>query len=260
MRRTFIVFAACVLAGSGIYQAQNGQSQIQKAAKPAPNPQVTIAFLNGPGDKITGDGSAYVGGVNGVTAEMQYPQIFFKIDSPAGKVKRYVTYIYPPGTETATPCDPNPPIGPASSAAGVKVATYVVLKSLGAIEVGETRAVRAHFGADVGEFLWLSPYNTATGACSDTVAAYRSDQWHWQLSTSIDRLTIPTGEYHGVASDGRILDAELNWVTPSDMSQLGTFTGNYRMPFALTVYCPTCTLPQPSCPNWRTNACAIPKN
>ena len=232
------------------------------AGKPPANPQATVTFLNGPGDNIQSDGKPYVGGVGGVVAEMQGgTTILLNLATASAKNRRYLWYHYPAGTEVPTACDPNPPMGPVTAANGVYFGGFMSIKSLGAMQIGEVRAVRLHIGGPDDQFLWLSPYNVATGQCSGVVAAFRGDQWHWQVATSAARLTLPGG-YHGIAADGTMADAELNWVLPSEMAQLGStfFKGNYRMPLGATVYCPTCPAPGP-CPGWATGTpCAIPKN
>jgi hypothetical protein len=256
MKRTLSSLLVVLLAAAG------ASLTLGAAGKPPANPQATVTFMNGPGDNIQSDGRPYVGGVGGVVAELQGgTTILLNIATTSGKNRRYLWYHYPAGTEIATPCDPSGSMGPVTSAGGVNYSGFVSIKSLGAVQIGEVRAVRLHIGGPDEQFLWLSPYNVVTGQCSGVVAAYRQDQWHWQVATSTDRLSV-AGGYHGIAPDGTMADAELNWILPSGIAQLGStfYMGNYSMPLGLTVYCPACAAPAP-CPGWAAGTpCAIPKN
>jgi hypothetical protein len=144
--------------------------------------------------------------------------------------------------------------GPTSPAAGVKVAGYLNIHSLGQIQIGEARAVRIQFGADAGQFNWLSPHNVTTGSCSSTVVAYRQTQTMWYVSPDIDRLGVTgLGEANGVRFNDQAGLYEVRgtfpdwWDFPSAVAQLqdAPSLGNYVMPFALTVSCPKCAPPPP---------------
>ncbi len=153
--------------------------------------------------------------------------------------------------------DPNAPISDA-----VAVDSFVNLHGIGAMQVGEIRAVRANaWAGTAGQFNFLDdhgpelprfPYN-----CSTNIAVYRADQTHWYASTSIDRIDGITGANFAAP----ILDATLNEVLPGDTAQLNdtttlAFKGNYSMPFGMTIYCPSCTSAPPTC---GVGPCVIPQ-
>jgi hypothetical protein len=246
-----------------------------KGGKPVPNPQATVTFGNGPSDNILSDGSAYAGGAGGVVDELQSgttpdgnwtgpTNLLLNVTAPSLKPKRYLLYKYPEAAKadlhlqaSSSPysCSYYPGSqGPTSVAAGVKVAGYMNIHSIGQMQIGEARAVRIHFGADQGQFLWLSPHNVATGSCSSTVIAYRDSQTTWHVATDIDRIPGAAGlsVANGVrlAADGvyEVRGTDVSWWDrPSAVSQLnaGPSVGNYRMPFAMTISVPTAPAPPP---------------
>ena len=265
MTRLLAAMGVAVLAVWGA-AALTGADGARAAGKPPANPQATVVFLNADTDNIKSDGSAYAGGVNGVVAELQgggNGPLLLNIVTTSSKPKRYLLYKYPEtakvdlsaeASSSPYPCGYFPgSAGPTSAATGVKVAGYVNLHSIGQMQIGEARAVRIHFGADTGQFLWLSPHNVATGSCSSTVVAYRQTQTMWYVASDISR--IPGGTMlPGVRLDPtdnvyEVVGTDPSWWDrPSAVSQLnaGPSLGNYVMPFALTVSCPKCP-PPPSC-------------
>ena len=270
MKVTMLLAASCLVCTTGVGLAA-------RAAKPPANPTATVTFLNAGSDNIQGDGSVYTGGVSGVVAELQGgstpdgtwsgpTDLLLNIVRTTSKPKRFLLYKYPESAKvdlsgelssSEWPCSSYPgATGPTSSSTGVKVAGYVNIHSLGQIQIGEARAVRVHFGADAGQFLWLSPHNVTTGSCSSTVVAYRQTQTTWYVSPDVSRMPGVTslGESAGVRFNDQVGSYEVRgtspgwWDFPSAVAQLedAPSLGNYLMPFALTVSCPKCP-PPPAC-------------
>jgi hypothetical protein len=272
MKRLLAATGVAVLAVWAV-AALTGAGGAGAAAKPAANPQATVVFLNAATDSILSDGSAYAGGVSGVVAEIQgggSGPLLLNIVNTSSKPKRYLLYKYPESAKidlsavqspSPYPCGYYPGnAGPTSATTGVKVAGYVNLHSIGQMQIGEARAVRIHFGADAGQFLWLSPHNVATGSCSSTVVAYRQTKTMWYVGSDISRIpggtTLPGVRLDPADNVYEVLGTDPSWWDrPSAVSQLnaGPSLGNYVMPFAMSVSCPKCPAP-PTCQSW---PCAI---
>ncbi len=247
MRRALVIslIGAIITAGVGSSAVKGGNPKLLPT---------TATFWNGGGDKIMSDGNPYVDGVRGVLCKVRTdPSSNYEFILNIVNTTRRLWYSFPSylllGCGTLYP----PP-----TSDGLAVAGYVNFHGIGAMQVGEIRAVRANASAgSVGRFdfldgnpvLPINPYNWSTN-----VAAYRWDQTHWYVSTSIDRI------YPGFG--GPIPDATLhNLVYPGDTAQLDdvttrTFKGNYAMPFAVTIECPSCTQAPPTCGG---GPCPIPQ-
>lgn len=275
MKKTEWLAAACAVVAVSAGLTAGG--------KTPPAPKATVTFANTDTtvspfvpDNIQGDGKSYVGGVNGVVSELQPgatpdgswtgpTNLLLNIATTNSRPKRFLLYRYPESAKIDLSSQPSSSswpcgyyegaAGPASSDSGVKVYGFMNIHSLGQMQIGEARAVRIHFGADTGQFLWLSPQNVATGSCSSTVFAWRQSQTTWAVATSISRVAGATAltEDAGVRYDAadnvyevRGTDPSI-WNRPSAVAQLddAPSRGNYVMPFALSISCPTCPLPPP---------------
>ncbi len=264
MNRTVAGFTLCVGLCVCVGLAAVGTAA-KGAAKPPANPQVTVGFSGQAGDGILGDTYGnYVGGVNGVVAELQpngntpawsgYANLLVNIANTGGRNRRYFTFNYAP---VATDCSPVP-TGP--SAVNSNYKGVLAIHSIGAIGIGEVRAVRAYAFAADGEFGWVGE---ASVKCSTTVAAYRTGWGTWVVSSDVARLGLPNCDVVGIEPGsctldgaGHVASATIlsylgldgktdangnsgpSWQTPSGLNQLGFttgFVGNYNMPFAITV-------------------------
>ncbi len=242
-----------------------GATASKGAPKPPAQPQVTVGFSGQAGDGMLGDSFGnYVGGVNGVVAELQpngntpawsgYANLLVNIVTTGGRNHRYFTFNYAPVSTDCTPV----PTGP--SATNSKYAGVFNIHSIGAIGIREVRAVRAYVFAPDGEFGWTGEDSQK---CATTVAAYRTGWGTWVVSTDVARLGLPSCDVAGIEPGTCTLDgaghvasatilsylgfdgkADANgnygpsWQTPSGLNQLGFttgFIGNYDMPFAITV-------------------------
>jgi hypothetical protein len=265
--------AMAVIAGGVLNASTPGRGNSSKtttttpasSAKPGAasttNPQVTIAFANAPTDNIVSDAKgAYSGGVNGVVAEFQGtlgvdmgPALFLKLVGTNGKNARYLDFRYSPFNAGCTV--PSGVTSPDSKGSFVPDKQWYEIWGLAGMQVGEVRAVTAAFVTATGNFRWMRDENQ-NYECSNLVAAYRQDLNHWQVATSIDRLSFAANAY-GVDANGMIFNpdalgtANSKRVTPGDIAQLGvtldTFRGNYHMPFKLTAICLTNAPVPPPC-------------
>ena len=258
MKRMILGMCACVVVALGASIAAKG------ASKPVANPQVTVSFAGQYGDGVLGDPlGTYAGGVGGVVAELQvngntpawsgFANLLVNLTKTGGRTKRYFTLTYSP---IDTPCAAA--TGP--SASGSKIQTYLNIHSIGAIGIGEVRAVRAYLGSLDGEFGWGGE---GSQKCATVLAAYRTGWGTWVVSTDVARLGLPNCDVAGIepgtcsldaqghvasatllsylGTDGKV-DANGNigpsYRSPSGVNQLGFttgFLGNYDMPFAITV-------------------------
>jgi hypothetical protein len=256
------VFAIGAVVAVG---ANGSQLQAQKG-KPGGTqpPAATATFDNATGDRITIDnrtlpaaGQLQIGGSFGEAG-----QFLFTLPA-SGRNKRYLNFTYPLTAFVATPCDPPSFTTNPSGSAGVNVyGAWVAIRSLTHLQIGEARAVVAHYGASQGQFLWMGETNVVH-PCTNFVAAYRVDQRTWRVSTSLDRVGIPAdGEYHGVV-DGQVYEGGCRTltgclppilVTPGGQVVIEPTSGfdrHYNMPWGLTIYCESCP-PPPACATWPT--------
>jgi hypothetical protein len=224
------------------------------AGPPPANPQATIQFDPNPatnsGDNIKGDISgAYVGGVNGVIAEMQGTQVLLNLQKTSGKNKRTFGLSYPitDAIYDSTDCTATGPVSPGTTF--VQTQGYAIMWQLGAMQIGEVRATGIGFYANTpGTFRWIRTTVPDHMCATQMVVAYRQGRDTWQVTTDLIRLGLTTGAY-GILPSGEVYDPDLLPVIPGDRAQLGntaaTFQGNYHMPFKLTVTLKTGTGPAP---------------
>ncbi len=253
MKRMLKLLVACI----GLLFASNSAFYARSAGKTR-TPSATVTFWNGPEDNIRSDGLPYTDGVRGVLC-------LVRTDSNQELILNVVTsrrrlwYRFDLPSVLATDCFTGQ--APTSESTGLSVAGFLNVHGIGAIQLGEVRAVRANFFAgSVGQFNFLDANGTPPSypwSCSTNVAVFRQDQTHWYISTSVHNIeTFIQTELGG----DQIPDATGSPVTPGDTAQLNDTTtkallGNYRMPFGITVECPTCSMP----PDCSSRPCPIPQ-
>ncbi|HEX5214026.1 MAG TPA: hypothetical protein VFV98_01115 [Vicinamibacterales bacterium] len=252
--------AAIVGTTAAIVFADGPQMQAQKG-KPSPPPTITAAATwdNSTGDRITIDNPTLP--VSGTLQDSGGAAQFLFSLPASGKNKRYLNFTYPLAAFVPTPCDPSQFLTSPSGSTGVNVyGAWVAIRSLTSLQIGEARAVVAHFGASAGQFLWMGETNVVHD-CTNFVAAYRVDQRTWRVSTALDRLSVPVdGDYHGVVG-GKIYEGgcrtQTGCQTPLLMTPGGLvvlqptsgFDRHYNMAWGATIYCETCP-PPPVCASW----------
>ena len=182
--------AAIVCTTAAIVLADGQQMQAQKG-KPSPPPTITatVTWDNAAGDRITIETPTLP--ASGTLQDSgDATQFLFSLPA-SGKNKRYLNFTYPSAAFVSTPCDPSQFFTNPSGPTGVNVyGAWAAIRSLTSLQIGEARAVVAHFGATAGQFLWMGETNVAH-SCTNFVAAYRVDQRTWRVSTVLDRLSIP---------------------------------------------------------------------
>jgi hypothetical protein len=244
------------------------------AGKPPANPKVTIAFANklgttsDPGDNIFQDSGPYVGGTSYVVAEMQGYMAYLQVTvgSSPKQPGRSLLFRYPESDRAPLGCNPTTaPLFPSNESFVKTRVAWTEMWQLGAMQVGEVRAVGIGFyQSNSPAVRWMRDTlvdPTCYHLCSDMVVAYRQDLNHWQVATSLSRLTLSAnakGIYRKQADGTFVADRAGTYVyhpgdpgvpgspelvEPGDVAQLGetvdTFQGNFHMRFSLTVYCPT---------------------
>jgi hypothetical protein len=257
---TAIALAVTMANGQG-----NGKAAAGGGGGTAKNPALTIGFSGQAGDGLLGDALGnYVGG-GSVLAEMQpngSPAPFTGFANMLLNItggKRYFMFNYP--STVSAGCDGliSPP---SPSRTNYKYGGWLNVHSVGAIAIGEVRAVGAFLGSPDGEMGYTNmdqPNNAAL--CSTPVAVYRSAWNSWTISTDITRLgltstqlaAMPTVQNCHSSSAGDFICEVLGyrgldawsytnggpvWRTPMGYNQLGwvpTFRGNYEMSWAITV-------------------------
>lgn len=290
MKKTKILcFAAMIIvAGAGlVLPAAGGPSGKPAGSKPVANPKVTVTFDNalftaggsGPGDNVFQD-KPYTGGTTNVTAEFQGYRVYLTATA-TGKTKRYILFRYPAADQAFLGCSPTtaPLFTPNDNF--VSSNAWVEIWQLGAMQVGEVRAIgMAYYPYYSPAIRWMRSTLANPDCyheCSDMVVAYRQDLNHWQVATSLSRLELgsnafgifmkqPDGTFvpdvsgtyvYHPGDDSDPLSPDL--VEPGDVAQLGetvaTFQGNYHMRFKLSVYCPLNPPAPLTCDRW---PCVLP--
>jgi hypothetical protein len=261
--------ALAVFAGTGVVANGQGKKGGGGGGGTVANPLVTVGFSGLAGDGLLGDTLGnYVGGKGGVTAELQpngnpapfggFANVLLNIMLTSGKNKRLFTFDYP--APISVGCD-GYITGPSPTRTNYKYAGWLNVHSIGAIAVGEVRAVKAFLMSPDGEMGYTNE-GDGGGLCSTPVAVYRSAWNTWTISTDIARLGLnPNQSYPGVATcdafnnpnpdgpytcimayrgvdDWAAANGGTVYRTPQGLNQLGfttSFVGNYEMQWAITV-------------------------
>lgn len=187
------------------------------AAKPLNYTQASVTFRNygvdGSIDKIMSDGlGAYVDGVSGSVCRI-YTSGSQDLTIGTYQSGRKMRFFYTPAADLQQPTS-NPPSG------SLIDNSFMTIKNIGAMTIGEVKVASAQFNTAVGLFRWSSLDGSLL------VYVVRNSQTNWTVSA--DSILAGTGDIDVLMQSSR------NTYKP---------IGLYHMPFGLDVNCPGCPAP-----------------
>jgi hypothetical protein len=248
--------AGLIALGMAAAVATVAASGQKKGSSPQPvttNYPVQVQFRDLATDAIHSDnGTAYVNGTAGVSATLNVTTTNGVVTSDNflmqfGAVKhvtRAIHYTYTPAT---TPCSPAG-MGPSGSMADPG---YMDVWTLATMAVGSTGAKKGGFETSAeGPFLFVDLFNHPVNPynCADMLVATHPTSTTWIVTTDTDPNTVyldPHGNAMYPAGNPAAQPETVGSLAQLQPTEGSGFTGNYRLPFQITISCLSAT----SCPH-----------